>query len=253
MDNLPAEKKVCSRCHAEKQADDYYFKDRAKNRRDSICKACRINAKSEWIKNHRDQHSKYVRAWQKRNPDKCDESAKRFRSKRGERLRTLAREQYAEKRRDKKAAYREINADRIREQNAEYRKRKTDAIKNYNASYYERNKDRVLARIARCNNAKPELYKQLHKAAKHRRKVRLVNQGPHERFTDAEIFERDGWICKLCGEPVDESIAYPNPKSASLDHVLPIAKGGGHTRANCQLAHLGCNSRKRDRLVALAG
>ena len=38
--------------------------------------------------------------------------------------------------------------------------------------------------------------------------------------------------------------ALPNPLSASLDHIVSVAVGGLHTRANTQLAHLGCNSRK---------
>lgn len=34
---------------------------------------------------------------------------------------------------------------------------------------------------------------------------------------------------------------YPESLSASLDHRVPLAKGGKHSMANCQLAHLDCN------------
>ena len=36
--------------------------------------------------------------------------------------------------------------------------------------------------------------------------------------------------------------------SATLDHVIPLAKGGAHARANVRCAHLICNLRKGDRI-----
>lgn len=138
-----------------------------------------------------------------------------------------------------------------RARNAEYRKREAAKIKAYNPKYYRENKELVDARIKKCVAAKPEHYFQLHKSVKHRRKVRLENQGPHEKFLDIEIFERDGWKCQLCGKRVDKTLVHPNPFSASLDHVRPIARGGGHTRVNCQLAHLRCNLSKNARQPTL--
>lgn len=34
--------------------------------------------------------------------------------------------------------------------------------------------------------------------------------------------------------------------SASLDHVVPMSKGGGHTYANTQCSHLKCNVDKKN-------
>ena len=61
-----------------------------------------------------------------------------------------------------------------------------------------------------------------------------------------EIFNRDGWNCQLCSKPVDAKLEFPDPGSASLDHVTPMSRGGGHVPANVQLAHLGCNKAKAD-------
>jgi 5-methylcytosine-specific restriction endonuclease McrA len=33
----------------------------------------------------------------------------------------------------------------------------------------------------------------------------------------------------------------------SLDHILPLARGGAHDHSNLQLAHRICNSRKSDK------
>ncbi len=38
--------------------------------------------------------------------------------------------------------------------------------------------------------------------------------------------------------------AWPDPKSASIDHVVPWSRGGAHTRGNVQAACLDCNLRK---------
>lgn len=81
----------------------------------------------------------------------------------------------------------------------------------------------------------------------HRRRITTKYQAL-EKIIDLYIFDRDGWVCQLCGEPVYDKFSWPDPLSASLDHIIPISKGGEHTRSNVQLAHLGCNSRKWNRL-----
>lgn len=82
-----------------------------------------------------------------------------------------------------------------------------------------------------------------------RRRARL-REAFVEDFTREEIYERDGWICGICEEPIDQSLSYPDPMSASLDHVMPLARGGEHSRANAQAAHLRCNVRKKDSVAA---
>ena len=63
-------------------------------------------------------------------------------------------------------------------------------------------------------------------------------------FTRAEVYERDNWTCGLCGERISPSAAYPDPRSPSLDHVIPLALGGAHSFGNAQASHLACNVRK---------
>lgn len=77
-----------------------------------------------------------------------------------------------------------------------------------------------------------------------RRRARMANVLV-EKFSDAEIFERDGWVCGICCGPVDAVLGHPDPMSKSIDHVIPISKGGHHSRANVQLAHLTCNVHKQ--------
>ena len=57
-------------------------------------------------------------------------------------------------------------------------------------------------------------------------------------------------ICGICGKPVDMSLRYPHPMSPTVDHIIPVSKGGHPSDiSNLQLAHRCCNRQKADRLV----
>lgn len=77
----------------------------------------------------------------------------------------------------------------------------------------------------------------------HRRRA-LKKGATVEAFSHVEVFERDNWTCGICGESVDPELKWPDPLSVSLDHVVPLALGGDHSRANTQCSHLTCNVRK---------
>lgn len=63
-----------------------------------------------------------------------------------------------------------------------------------------------------------------------------------------ELAERDGTDCGICGEPVDMTLRRSQSlMCASVDHIVPRAKGGTHEPDNLQLAHLYCNQVKSDR------
>lgn len=47
--------------------------------------------------------------------------------------------------------------------------------------------------------------------------------------------------CWICGLPMGDD--------RSLDHVVPLSKGGNNTLDNLRMAHLRCNQRKNDRLL----
>lgn len=73
-------------------------------------------------------------------------------------------------------------------------------------------------------------------------------QGEYERNRKTILATQE--VCALCGELVDKSLRFPNPLSASIDHIIPIAKGG-HPAAleNLQLTHLKCNQNKATKIV----
>lgn len=82
-----------------------------------------------------------------------------------------------------------------------------------------------------------------------RRSERLAASSS-EKFDRREIFERDEWRCGICQTVVERDARVPHLLAPTIDHIIPIARGGGHTRDNVQCAHFSCNSRKRDSVVA---
>lgn len=96
-----------------------------------------------------------------------------------------------------------------------------------------------------CTDCRAARVKERRRVQKHRR--RAIERGAEAESIDPRrIYERDRWRCGLCRRKVNSELSYPHPMSASIDHVLPIGCGGGHTKANVQLAHLKCNHDKSD-------
>ena len=71
-------------------------------------------------------------------------------------------------------------------------------------------------------------------------------------ITLKKLIKRDGLRCAICGgvcDPDDRSWSkWVGAMSPSIDHIIPLAKGGGHTWDNVQVAHMICNSEKSDRV-----
>jgi 5-methylcytosine-specific restriction endonuclease McrA len=86
----------------------------------------------------------------------------------------------------------------------------------------------------------------LRRRADKRRRRALKLGVATERYSLAEIAVRDKFTCGICRGRVDMDAKAPHPKSPSIDHVWPLARGGDDTRANVQLSHWLCNVAKSD-------
>jgi len=82
--------------------------------------------------------------------------------------------------------------------------------------------------------------------------TRADHNGPHRVTFNKNrariIYTQD--ICALCGRPVDKTLKAPHPYSATVDHIIPLNKGGHPSDINnLQLAHWICNRLKSDKLL----
>jgi hypothetical protein len=89
-----------------------------------------------------------------------------------------------------------------------------------------------------------------YKAHQLQRKLRnRANEEGKRGYLRTEICERDGWICQICKEPVERNAHHPNPLAPSLDHIIPVSKGGSSDPSNLQLTHLVCNLKRGNRAL----
>lgn len=107
-----------------------------------------------------------------------------------------------------------------------------------------------------CSAACKKKAKRKKKALKHDKRLREMSLSNIEDVTLEGLIIRDKNICWLCGEPCDVNDSYWEGSTffagnnyPSIDHVIPLAKGGTHTWDNVRLAHRICNSIKSDKLI----
>lgn len=204
--------RTCSKCGLEKPIDQFQKDKSKKSGYKSQCKQCiRDNpGRVEYLKNYRVDHRDYYR-----------EKHSEYRARNREKLRDDSRKRYRE------------NPEKAR-------------------IYYAKNKDRLFDYYRRYR--KTEHGKAI-KIVERVRRRSVVCIGDND-ITIEALYNRSTGICALCGGYCDFNdyvyrgttfIAgnhYP-----SIDHIVPISKGGSHTWDNVQLAHKQCNSIKSDKTL----
>lgn len=133
-----------------------------------------------------------------------------------------------------------VNIEKIRLQGKIWREKNIDKVKYWIRKYYLANQEKQKTRSKLWRAANPE------KIRVQNRKYKALKLGNnHESYTDTYIFERDNWVCGICGQKINKRLKYPNPRSKSIDHILSISKGGADAPINLQAAHLRCNMNKK--------
>lgn len=94
----------------------------------------------------------------------------------------------------------------------------------------------------------------MHKGRKdtHRHRAKKYGCEYDPGVTLKKLVARDGLECKICGQMCDWDdhswSKYSGPLYPSIDHIVPMSKGGGHVWGNVQVTHIICNSEKGDRI-----
>lgn len=107
---------------------------------------------------------------------------------------------------------------------------------------------KCLTKANRCKKCRASFKRAHRKRAEARRYLRKRNH-PSKRcevIVEEDVFCSSLWLCGICKEPVDHRLVAPHPLAAEMDHVVPLSKGGTHTRDNVQCTHRICNNAKSD-------
>lgn len=67
-------------------------------------------------------------------------------------------------------------------------------------------------------------------------------------FSSLDVFKAAKWKCRLCGIKVHQATGQHSETQATIDHVVPMSRGGLHVWGNVQCACQRCNASKSDKI-----
>jgi len=181
-----------------------------------FCQSCRDKNKARKKLNYelnKDAILLRQKEWALNNPDKVKETKKREREKNKDRYSKYWKDRYAN------------NKDEIIVANTKYAQDNKERLSKYR-------KSRIDFRHANFHK---------HRANKFDAFVELINR--------KDVFERDNYICQICKQPTLPNVESSHSLFPTVDHIIPLSKGGTHEYSNVQCAHLGCNSSKGNKIL----
>jgi len=267
--------KICTDCKADKPHSEFY---KNKNSLTGRCKVCHVAyGTAKYFANHevnkaasRDKaNAKY-----QEDPEKFKARAKAYRAADPEKAREHDRA-YEATRKDKRQAYRKANAERRKAYQRVYNKANRERRLAYNREYYQKNTEVIKARSKASILANPKANADIHRRwkkanpeacrASQRRRYyarwqhcrdldnirtharRVIIKTDRGNYTPAEwqaIKERQGFRCLMCGKQEPEI-------KLTVDHVIPVSKGGLNTADNLAGLCKPCNSKKGTKTLDL--
>lgn len=158
----------------------------------------------------------YMKAWHAANPRDRREYKKAYDA--ANRERNIAKwAENRERHKARAAAYYRAHRDEIRARVKAYTEENKDRVIAYQSAYWKANNDRKVH------------------IANRRRLRKLTNGGSHTLAERQEKFARLGNVCYYCGDA----------KRLTVDHDIPLVRGGTDDISNILPACKSCNSRKR--------
>lgn len=245
IDGCQCKGKACSRCDEMKCHGAFYT---AKTTKDGITSSCRecINAQRRLKRQEDIEASRaYYREYRRRHAEQYKEQTRR-------------RYQANEEERKKKSAYYHARAEQIKQQRKVHQQTHAEQIKSYKKKryqefadqfreqkreYYQENAELIKTRKRKHRKANPELYTAADKA--HFAKRRACKAAAGGEFTAQQWLElkvKYSFSCLCCGRREPDI-------QLTVDHVIPLVKGGSNNIDNIQPLCTSCNSKKYDKTI----
>jgi 5-methylcytosine-specific restriction endonuclease McrA len=202
--------KKCSKCVKLKN-DSEFSKDKSKkDGLQCVCKECQI----EYGKENSEKKKEYNKEYRRKKAEKIKEYQKQYREKNAEQIIENRKKHYVENKEailEKHREYKKINAEKIKERNKKYQKK-----------YHKNNPEKSFNKTAR-------------------RRAKIGDQG----ITKEEwlsVMNSTGWKCFYCDCSLIEK------KVRTVDHIIPLSRGGKHCVDNLVPCCRKCNSSKHNKL-----
>jgi 5-methylcytosine-specific restriction endonuclease McrA len=212
--------KPCTRCGETKPLDEFYDAKGGKFGKRSRCKTCHKRASVEWAQNNRPAADAATQRWRDKNPEK---------------VRGYWKADYwnhREKRMASAKKFREEKWDIAYAAIKRWKLENRDRVLELNAAYRERNRERLREKNRAYKKANPAQSR----AQQQRRRARKAAAPGFDYTTQRHIQARIDLYGGLC--------AYCGAKATTIDHRIPLARGGSHWPANLLPACGTCNPSK---------
>lgn len=136
------------------------------------------------------------------------------------------------------ADWRAADPERARRTEKERYQRHHDARVAAARAYREANREKTRETARAYGRAHPDVAWRSDANRRARERAAFV-----EAVDRAVLYERDGGVCGICRRAVAR-------RESSVDHIIPLSKGGEHSYANTRIAHLTCNLARGNRGAA---
>ena len=228
--NIPYVMKQCNKCGEWLVASkvNFYKHKKCKYELETRCKKCRKKYSKQYYEDNKETINEYSKQYYEDNKETIVECGKKYYKQNKEAI-SQRHKQYYEK-----------NKKVIKEYSKQYKKQNKEAIKEYIKQYREQNKE-VIKEYKKQYRQSPQ--GQVVKFnSSNRRRAKKQNQGngiTKEQWMECMSFFN--WRCAYSGELVSKQ------ETRTIDHIVPINKGGCNEIWNVVPAYRNYNSSKQDK------
>lgn len=201
--------KVCSRCKVEQPTVNFHRRSLSRDGLAPACRACSKVVNAVYYRANKANYSAKAAAWYGANREAVKARTAAWYA--ANTAKAIAAQ----------AAWQRRNPEKVAIHNKKWRIENPEAQRIAQRRLYQADPQRGIAKVQRrhalTRTAKAEL-------------VRL-----------SEIIARDGPNCYICGRETSPTAPYSSDLKAHLEHVVPLASGGEHTKDNLRCACRRCN------------
>lgn len=218
--DLPEGHKRCTTCGEVKSLDDFAIDRSRPDGYGYRCAECQRAYKRKYQAENRDSIKAKKRTYHQANRQRILEQRRGYREARRQELREKAR------------VYRAANIERIKEWQRVYRLVNGERLRQYQKSVNYRERERYAT--------DPE-YRDRCRGYCQNRRARKLAAFVEDVSLDV-LYRRDQRTCSICHKKIARC-------DATVDHIVPLSKGGKHSYQNTALACKSCNFSKSNRVV----
>lgn len=206
------ELKKCSRCGEEKPLSAFNARNGTPCGKQSFCKECNKKYTSQWEKEHRDESNARHRKWRSKNVEYNRDRVKQWAI------------ENPEKQKERSLRWRKNNKEYDKERAQKWRDENREKVREQGRKWYSKNKEsrRIYNRSRKAQKKRPGSYTLID--------IKILLAAQKNK-------------CLACKKNFTADDNY------TVDHIVPLSKGGGNDITNIQLLHLKCNCKKKTKTI----